>query len=178
MATTQQAIIPYPSNPISFRSALRRLVATADDRAALLARVSLAMILFPHGAQHALGWFGGYGFASTFGWMTGTLGFPAPLAALAIVVELVAPLALLLGVGGRVAAAGIVGLMAGAISTHLPHGFFMNWFGSLPAGAEGFEYHLLVIALAAVIMLKGSGAFSIDRRLAAAPDARTAPGNA
>jgi hypothetical protein len=24
----------------------------------------------------------------------------------------------------------------------------MNWFGLLPSGSEGFEYHLLVIALA------------------------------
>ena len=85
--------------------------------------------------------------------LTGTLGFPAPLAVLALVTEITAPMALLLGVGGRVAALGVVGLMAGAISTHVGNGFFMNWFGSLPAGQEGFEYHLLVIALAATVIL-------------------------
>ena len=100
--------------------------------------------------------------------MTGTLGFPAPAAALAIVVELLAPIALVLGLGGRVAALGLVGLMLGAISTHASSGFFMNWFGSLPAGAEGFEYHLLVVALAAVVVIAGGGARSVDRRLAAA----------
>ena len=98
--------------------------------------------------------------------MTGTLGIPAPLAALAIVTELVAPLLLILGLGGRVAAFGIAGLMAVAASTHAANGFFMNWFGSLPAGAEGFEYHLIAIGLASVVVIKGSGAWSVDRLIA------------
>jgi putative oxidoreductase len=124
--------------------------------------LTLALILFPHGAQHALGWFGGYGFGGTWHWMVATLGFPAPLAALAIVTESIAPVALLVGLGGRLAAAGIFGLMLGAASTHLPNGFFMNWFGNLPAGTEGFEYHLLVLSLSAIVVLAGSGAFSVD----------------
>jgi len=149
------------------RPALRALLASDAAAAPLVARVSLGLLLFPHGAQHALGWFGGYGFAGTLDWMTGTLGFPAPLAALAIVVELLAPIALFLGVASRPAALGLVGLMAGAITTHLPNGFFMNWFGALPAGAEGFEYHLAVVALAAVVVIAGAGLLSVDRRLAA-----------
>ena len=160
---------PIPAVTTSaLRSALRALVATDAAAAPLVARVSLGLLLFPHGAQHALGWFGGYGFAGTLGWMTDTLGFPAPLAALAIVVELLAPIALVLGVGSRLAAVGLVGLMAGAIATHLPNGFFMNWFGALPAGAEGFEYHLVVVALAAVVVIAGAGRLSVDRRLATA----------
>jgi putative oxidoreductase len=130
-----------------------------------LARLAVGLILFPHGAQHVLGWFGGYGFHGTLGWMTGTLGFPAVLAVLALVTEITAPVALILGLGGRVAAIGVIGLMLGAISTHLANGFFMNWFGSLPAGSEGFEYHLLVIALAGVVVLGGSGAWSLDQLL-------------
>jgi putative oxidoreductase len=144
----------------------RRTLVTSGGPAATVARLTLALVMFPHGAQHALGWFGGHGFSGTLGWMTGTLGFPAPLAALAIVTELLAPLALVLGVAGRLAAAGLFGLMLGAASTHLPSGFFMNWFGKLPAGSEGFEYHLLVMALAAVVMLAGSGPLSLDQRLA------------
>ena len=131
----------------------------------------LGALLIPHGFQHALGLLGGYGFSGTLGWMTKTLGFPAPLAALAIVTELIAPFALILGLGGRVAALGIIGLMAGAISTHAPNGFFMNWFGSLPAGTEGFEYHLVVIGLAAVVVANGSGALSLDRLLTSRSDA-------
>jgi putative oxidoreductase len=150
----------------TFGSALRRLVKTDDRVAPALLRVALGLIMFPHGAQHALGWFGGYGFARTHQWMTETLGFPAALVTLAIGVELLAPVALVLGIGGRIAALGIVGLMVGAASTHLGNGFFMNWFGGLPAGAEGFEYHLLVLAIGLAIAIEGSGAGSIDRALA------------
>jgi putative oxidoreductase len=132
---------------------------------ATLARVVLGAVMLPHGAQHALGWFGGYGFRGTHAWMTGTLGFPSILAGVAIVTELVAPIALVLGVGGRFAALGIVGIMAGAASTHVANGFFMNWFGALPAGAEGFEYHLVAGALAAVVAIEGSGTWSLDRWL-------------
>ena len=152
---------------------LRRFFDTRAAVAPVVARLALAALLFPHGAQHALGWFGGYGFAGTLGWMTSTLGFPAPAAALAITTELFAPLALVMGLGGRAAALGLAGLMLGAISTHVGNGFFMNWFGALPAGQEGFEYHLVVIALATVTMLEGSGAWSVDRRIADALSRRT-----
>ena len=140
-----------------------RLEMTSDNLAPVLARITLAAVFFPHGAQHVLGWFGGYGFHGTLGWMTGTLGFPAPLAVLALITEITAPVALLLGLGGRVAGLGLVGLMVGALSTHVSNGFFMNWFGQLPAGSEGFEYHLIAIALASVVVLQGSGAWSLDR---------------
>jgi putative oxidoreductase len=144
----------------------RTLVATSRESAPLVARVVLGLVMFPHGAQHALGWFGGYGFHGTLGWMTG-LGFPAPLAALAIIVELLAPFALVLGLGGRLAAAGIFGLMAVAATTHLSNGFFMNWFGAAKPGVEGYEYHLIALGLAAVVAIKGSGALSVDRLLSA-----------
>lgn len=142
---------------------LDRLRETGADPALSVLRISLALILFPHGAQHMLGWFGGYGFAGTHQWMTESLGFPGVLAALAIVTEFVAPFALLAGFFGRVAALGVIGLMLGALSTHVGHGFFMNWVGAMPAGAEGYEYHLLVIAIAVAILLRGSGAWSLDR---------------
>jgi putative oxidoreductase len=145
---------------------LRKLISTNADPGTLAARLTLGAIILPHGFQHALGLFGGYGFGGTFGWMTKTLGFPAPLAAIAIATELVAPVLLIGGLGGRLASLGIIGIMAGAITTHAPNGFFMNWFGSLPAGAEGFEYHLLAIGLASVVTLNGSGSLSVDRWLA------------
>jgi putative oxidoreductase len=152
-----------------------RLLRTTAQPGPALARLTLALVLFPHGAQHVLGWFGGYGFHGTLQWMTGTLGFPAPLAALALVTELVAPFAFLAGLGGRVAALGIVGLMLGALSTHVANGFFMNWFGSLPAGQEGFEYHILALALAGTVALEGSGAWSLDRLLFARAAAGAEP---
>ena len=144
---------------------LRKIVSTNTDQGALIARVTVGAVLMPHGFQHALGLLGGYGFTGTLQWMTETLGFPAPLAAIAIVVELIAPFALILGLGGRVAALGLAGLMVGAASSHAQNGFFMNWFGSLPSGTEGFEYHLLAIGLAAAVVFYGSGALSIDQWL-------------
>jgi putative oxidoreductase len=141
----------------------RRILATDAGVDATLLRLALGLVLLPHGAQHALGWFGGYGFRGTLAWMTHTLGFPAPLAAFGIVMELVAPLALIAGAGTRVAALILAGFMATAASTHATNGFFMNWFGALPAGGEGFEYHLLAIGMAAAIAIRGGGSFSIDR---------------
>ena len=141
------------------------IFATNDDRLLFAQRAALAFVMFPHGAQHALGWFGGYGFAGTYGWMTGTLGIPAPLAALAIATELVAPLFLLAGFGGRAAAAGLAAILAVAATTHVSNGFFMNWLGANPG--EGFEYHILAVALAASVIVRGSGAWSVDRVLAA-----------
>jgi putative oxidoreductase len=161
---------------------LRTLLTTRPAPAPLVARLVLGLVMLPHGAQHALGWFGGYGFRGTLAWMSDTLGFPAPLAAVAIATELAAPVALVLGAGGRLAAAGIFGLMLGAASTHLPNGFFMNWVGALPAGTEGFEYHLIAIALSAVVAIEGSGALSVDgalaRRLAPRPAASSRPRSA
>lgn len=157
-ATASGASAPSPLAALA-----RRVVATDRDPAATVARVALGAILFPHGAQHALGWFGGYGFSGTLGWMTGTLGFPAPLAAMGIVTELVAPVLMVLGAGGRATAAALLVHMAFASSPHWSTGFFMNWFGAHPAGTEGFEYHLLAMALAAVLVVKGMGALSLDR---------------
>lgn len=172
MTTSHHSSLAHPGLHDGTAGLTRRItallsesVATERDRAATIARVALGSILFPHGAQHALGWFGGYGFQGTLGWMTGTLGFPAPLAALGIVVELVAPVLMVLGVGGRLTAAALMVHMAFASSPHWKTGFFMNWFGAHPSGTEGFEYHLLAIALAAVVVIKGMGAWSLDRAI-------------
>lgn len=170
MTISQASSVLYGSSAggrhATFASLRQRLLATDASTAPLAARVALGLILFPHGAQHALGWFGGYGFSGTLGWMTGPLGFPAPLAAVGIVTELVAPLVLIAGAGGRIAAGLLFVHMAFAASTHLENGFFMNWFGALKPGAEGFEYHLLTMALALVVVIAGSGRFSLDRLLA------------
>jgi putative oxidoreductase len=151
------------ATPSPLGALVTRALATSHDVSATVARVSLGFVLLPHGMQHNLGWFGGYGFTGTLGWMTKTLGFPAPLAVLGLLVELVAPALLLVGFGGRLTAFAVFSFMAFAASTHLQNGFFMNWFGSLPTGVEGFEYHLLALALAAVLAVEGMGAFSLDR---------------
>jgi len=143
------------------------LIRTPDDRAVFVARVALGLVMFPHGAQKALGWFGGEGFRTTVEGM-GQQGIPAALAAVIVAGELLASLALVVGFLGRLAAAGIAAIMLGAIFlVHAPHGLFMNWTGA--QAGEGFEYHLLALALALVVMIRGSGALSIDRALSEEP---------
>ena len=143
---------------------LQRLIDTTDDKGALLARVTLGAVMFPHGAQKALGWFGGYGFSGTMETFTAKMGIPGVLALAAIAAEFLGAIALILGIGGRVAAFGIGVTMIVAATMHAGNGFFMNWYGK--QAGEGFEYHLLAIGLAAALVVRGSGAFSLDRLLA------------
>ena len=148
------------------RDSLRAAVFATDGTwTPTMLRATLGLVLFPHGAQHLLGWFGGYGFEGTMAWMTGTVGIPAPLAAAGILLEFFGPLALLAGVATRLFGAALAVFMATAASTHLQHGFFMNWYGNLPAGSEGFEFHLLAIAMAGALAISGGGAWSVDRAL-------------
>src|ERR687884_399465 len=80
-----------------------RRLATANDGSATQAMLRLAfgLVLLPHGAQHLLGAFGGYGFEGTVGWMTGTLGIPAPLAVTGVLLEFFGALLLIAGVATR-----------------------------------------------------------------------------
>jgi putative oxidoreductase len=142
---------------------LKKLMRTDDDLGAFIARLVLGLVMFPHGAQKLLGWFGGQGFEATLQGMTG-MGLPAVVVLLVILAEFFGSLSLLLGVLGRIGAAGILCVMLGAILTvHLPNGFFMNWMGNQKG--EGFEYHLLAIGLALIVLIKGSGRWSSDRRM-------------
>ena len=151
------------------RTLLQRAIATSDTWTGTMARIVLAVVMFPHGAQKLLGWFGGYGFEGTLGFFTKQMGLPAPLAASVILIEFGAPLLLLFGLGTRFAAAGIGAIMIGAIVTvHASQGFFMNWAGTQTG--EGYEYHLLALALVGVLLVQGGGQLSLDRWLSARRD--------
>jgi len=142
----------------------RKLISTTDDFALTILRLILGGVFFAHGAQKALGWFGGYGFTGTMGFFTQQMHIPAPLAFLAICAEFLGGIGLVLGFLGRVAAFGILCNMLVAVwMVHFKFGFFINWSGAKTG--EGYEYHLLAIAVALALMVKGSGAFSIDRAL-------------
>jgi putative oxidoreductase len=142
--------------------AFYKLIRTDAGLAPALARFTLGLVMFPHAAQKAFGWFGGHGFSGTMAAFSKMM--PAPLAAMVIVTELVCSVALLLGVFTRLAAVGIAAIMLGAIfMVHVPHGFFMNWYGQQQG--EGFEYHLLAMGLCAVAFILGGGLGSIDRAL-------------
>ena len=147
------------------RATIPAVLATDASRTQAFLRLTLALVLLPHGAQHLFGAFGGYGLSGTVAWMTGTLGIPAPLATAGILLEFFGPILLIAGLGSRLVGAALAVFMATAASTHLANGFFMNWTGALPAGTEGFEYHLLAIALAIAVAVNGGGAYSADRLL-------------
>lgn len=143
-----------------------RLMKTSDDHAITVVRLVLGIVFFAHGSQKMLGWFGGYGFHGTMGFFTNAMHIPAAFAALAIFAEFFGALGLITGLLGRVAAFGIFCVMLVAVvMIHSHLGFFMNWNGVTPP-AEGYEYHLLAMAMAVAVMIKGSGAFSLDRMIA------------
>ncbi|HUG09868.1 MAG TPA: DoxX family protein [Opitutaceae bacterium] len=148
---------------------LHSLFKTDNSTAPLIARLALGLVMFPHGAQKALGWFGGYGYDGTMGYFTGTLGIPALFAFLVIAAEFAGAIGLITGFLTRVSAFGIAAVMAGAIfMAHKSNGFFMNWTGQ--QAGEGYEYHLLAIGLALIVLVAGAGKASLDalvaRRLA------------
>jgi len=152
---------------------IRRIYATDDSAATAILRVVLGIVFFAHGAQKMLGWFGGFGFAGTMGFFTGMMHIPAPLAFLAIAAEFFGGIGLILGFLTRIAAFGIgVNMLVAIMTVHHSFGFFMNWAGTQKG--EGFEFHLLVLAMAAFLMIRGGGAFSIDRLLTVSAPSRIA----
>jgi putative oxidoreductase len=143
----------------------QRLLRTEPDVALLILRVLTGAVFFPHGAQKVLGWFGGHGLVGTMGFFTGKLGIPAVFAGLAIAAEFLGSLGLVVGFLTRVAAFGLGCVMVvGALLVHARNGFFMNWVGN--QAGEGFEYHILALAILIALMIKGGGLFSIDGALA------------
>lgn len=142
----------------------QKIIRTGDDKILTVLRLALAIVVFPHGAQKVLGWFGGFGFAGTYGFLTQQMHIPAPLALLVFVAEFLAPIGLFVGFVSRVAAFGIaVDFLVALFLVHLPNGFFMNWSGQQKG--EGIEFFFLAIGIAIAIMIGGSGAWSIDRTL-------------
>jgi len=142
---------------------MKPLLRTSDDLSLFILRLVLGVVFFAHGAQKMLGWFGGFGFHGTMGFFA-HLGIPAPIAFLVFCAEFFGGLGLIVGFLTRIAALGIGADMIGAVlMIHSRNGFFMNWMGNQKG--EGFEYHLLVVAIAAALLLRGAGKFSVDRAL-------------
>jgi putative oxidoreductase len=125
-------------------------------------RVVLGLVIFAHGAQKMLGWFGGYGFSGTMGFFTKSMKIPAPFAFLAICAEFFGGLGLILGLLTRIAAFGVgVNMLVAIVTVHWEHGLFANWAGNQKG--EGFEYHLLALAIVTAIIARGAGALSLDQ---------------
>jgi len=152
---------------------IRRLFATDDSTATAILRLVLGIVFFAHGAQKMLGWFGGLGFSGTMNFFTGAMHIPAPFAFLAIAAEFFGGLGLVVGFLTRIAAFGIgVTMLVAIVTVNSAVGFFMNWFGT--QRGEGYEYALLVLAMTTFLMIRGAGAFSVDRALSVAQPSVTA----
>lgn len=143
---------------------LAPLVRTPNELALFFVRVGLGLVILPHGLQKLFGWFGGKGVAGTIHFFEEALKIPPFWTVCAIAAETVGAAALIVGFLGRVGAAGVLAVMGVAVYLiHGRQGFFMNWYAQ-PRG-EGYEFHILAIAMGLAVLVRGSGAFSIDRAL-------------
>jgi putative oxidoreductase len=137
------------------------MVRTSKSIPLMVVRLGLGIVMFAHGAQKALGWFGGPGLNNSLGFFE-HMGLPPALAYLPIAAELLGGLGLILGFLTRIAAFGVLcDMVAAVVLVHGRNGFFMNWSGTL--GREGFEFHILAISMALAVLIGGAGACSIDR---------------
>ena len=144
---------------------IKRVFATDGSIAGTILRVALGVVMFPHGAQKLLGMFGGPGLSASLKWFESSFNVPVYLALAAILAESVGAVALVAGFCTRLAALTIAMDMAVAVYlVHLKVGFFMNWMGSQKG--EGYEFHILAIAIALALAIKGGGLWSVDRVLA------------
>jgi putative oxidoreductase len=136
----------------------------SESFAPLAIRIMLGVVVFPHGAQKLIGWFGGYGFSGTMGFFTDSIGLPWLIGFLVILLESIGSIALIAGLATRIIAVSYLLLALGIVFTsHIQHGFFMNWFDNQQG--EGYEYFLLWIGMAVSLILTGGGKYSLDRSI-------------
>jgi putative oxidoreductase len=144
---------------------MKFLFQTDESWAGLILRFTLGLVMFPHGAQKLLGWYGGFGFSGTMDFFTGTMHLPWLIAFLVIIGESFSSIALLAGLLTRFTTVSLAVIMLGAITmVHMPNGFFMNWSGKQTG--EGYEYHLLVIGISLALLITGAGKWSVDKVIA------------
>jgi putative oxidoreductase len=158
-----QASLPAHLVQHSWQTRAAALLATNDSITPTVLRVALGGVVLAHGLQKVFGWFGGYGIQGTMGFFA-SLGMPPALGALVIISDFLGSLALIAGLATRFSAAAAGLVMLGAVAlVHAPNGFFMNW-GGAPHG-EGYEFHVLALAMAASLVVTGGGRASLDRWL-------------
>lgn len=137
---------------------------TGDHISGLILRITLAIVMLPHGCQLLFGWFGGFGFTGSMNYFTQVEGLPWVAGFVVILLQFLGALFILFGFMGRIIAFAMTVLFIGmVITTHWQYGFFMNWMGN--QGGEGFEFHILAIGLSLALLANGSGAYSFDSLL-------------
>ncbi len=122
--------------------------------APLVLRLALAAVFIFHGLSLVLPDGNQWGAA----WMKQPDAPPAAAQLAAAWGQLLGGLALAIGFLTRLAALGLIAIMAGAIAlVHLPHGFDNT--------KNGYEYNVVIIAVCVALVLTGGGALSLDRLL-------------
>ena len=119
-------------------------------------RLAIGIMLFIAGAGKVLGWFGGFGMDVTIQFY-GKMGISIPLTYLSSYTEFLGGFLLAVGLLARPAAFAVMINMTVATIVSLPNGFLA------PMGAS---YPLMFLIIAAVILLAGPMAWSIDSLLA------------
>jgi putative oxidoreductase len=144
--------------PRPYVPAFSGIYAAFDPIALPLLRLTMGLILFPHGCQKLFGWFGGLGFEK-FTEIFDKIGWhPAVFwVALVALTESVGGLLLAFGFLTRFAAAAILIFMLNAVWATSAKGFF--W------AQGGMEYPILIGIVALVFLIKGGGRFSVDHAL-------------
>ena len=136
----------------------------ASDVSLLILRLTMATVMFPHGAQKALGWFGGPGMQGIVAGLSGQMGLPAPLVYLVIALEFLGPILLVLGVLTRLVALGLaVDMASAAILVHWPNGFFMNFTGK--QAGEGIEFFVLLVGIGLSLAIGGPGRIALMKKI-------------
>lgn len=137
------------------------IITTNNSWSPTILRLLLGIVLLAHGSQKFLGWFGGYGFNGTMDFFTNTIGLSWFIGFLVIVIEFFGSIFLIMGFATRVWSVLMIILFSGIIYTsHIQHGFFMNWFGNQKG--EGYEFFLVAIGISLSLLLTGGGKFSLD----------------
>jgi putative oxidoreductase len=138
---------------------IETLLHTNADYVSTFLRIVAGIVIFPYGMQKLFRWFGGWGIKKTLKELT-LKKIPKFIAWLVIVGQSFGSIALIAGFLGRIAAGGLFIVFTGALIVHLPDGWGMNWFGEKKG--EGIEYHVMLLSLLLVVIVRGSGAMSID----------------
>ncbi len=140
-----------------------QILKTTDNWGATAIRFVLGIVLFSHGAQSMLGWFGGFGLKATIEFLSSSMGLPTFIGFAVICIQFFGSLMLLTGTLTRIAALGVFGIFIGMATYHFDYGFHMNWSGTNEG--EGYEYHVLVLSMCLMLLISGGGALSVDRKI-------------
>ena len=142
----------------------KRIIQSGNEPTLFILRIVLGIVMLGHGLQKTFGWFEGFGWTNTIKYFTQQVGLPSFLGAIIILIESLGAVLLIIGLAGRINAALMFIVIAGAFFVdHLPNGFFMNWYGTHKG--EGYEFDILFWGIAIVIIIKGSGKWSVDKWL-------------